>query len=48
MLEILYTITGIILIISIYCIAMYRGEGDEDDQQVYIPLRAPMIQPMHP
>jgi hypothetical protein len=47
MLEILYTITGIILIISIYCIAMYR-EGDEDDQQVYIPLRAPMIQPMHP
>ena len=47
MLEILYTITGIILIISIYCIAMYR-EGGEDDQQVYIPLRAPMIQPMHP
>ena len=46
MLEVLYTITGIILIISIYCIAMYRG--DEEDQQVYIPLRAPMIQPMHP
>ncbi len=46
MLEILYTITGIALIISICCIAMYRG--DENEQQVYIPLRAPMIQPMHP
>ena len=47
MLEILYTIIGIILIICIYCLAMHE-DRDDNDQQVYIPLRAPMIQPMHP